>query len=57
VEVTHPDKSILSEPADNIENSEAVREWVIKSRILQLERSGKPNAMLDNAELSRYCHI
>jgi len=57
VEVTRPDKSILSEPADNIENSGAVRERVIKSRALQLERAGKPNALLDNAELSRHCHI
>ena len=52
-----PDKSILSEPADNIEKSGAVRERVIKSRELQLERAGKPNAMMDNAELASYCHI
>jgi len=57
VEVMRPDKSILSEPADNIENSAAVRARVIKSRALQLERAGKPNAMLDNAELSSYCQI
>lgn len=57
VEVMRPDKSILSEPADNIENSETVRARVIKSRNLQLDRAGKPNAMLDNSELATYCHI
>ncbi len=57
VEVTRPDKSILSEPTENIEHSAAVRDRVIKSRALQIERAGKPNAMLDNAELSSYCQI
>ncbi len=57
VEVVRPDKSILSEPADNIENSEAVRKRVIKSRARQIARAGKPNALLDNAELSSYCHV
>jgi magnesium chelatase family protein len=57
VEVMRPDKSILSEPADDIENSEAVRQRVIASRARQLARAGKPNALLDNSELSAYCHI
>jgi len=57
VEVMRPDKSILSEPADDIETSKAVRKRVIKSRDRQLARAGKPNALLDNSELSRYCHI
>ena len=57
VEVMRPDKSILSEPTENIEHSAAVRDRVIKSRALQIERAGKPNAMLDNAELSSYCQI
>ena len=57
VEVMRPDKSILSEPADDIENSEAVRKRVIESRTRQLARAGKPNALLDNSELSDYCHI
>jgi len=52
-----PDKSILSEPADDIENSAAVRQRVIRSRARQLARAGKPNALLDNDELSSYCHI
>jgi magnesium chelatase family protein len=57
VEVLRPDKSILSEPADDIENSAAVRQRVIRSRDRQLARAGKPNALLDNDELSSYCHI
>ncbi|GMR14701.1 MAG: YifB family Mg chelatase-like AAA ATPase [Gammaproteobacteria bacterium] len=57
VEVMRPDKSILSEPADDIENSAAVRQRVIRSRARQLARAGKPNALLDNDELSSYCHI
>jgi len=57
VEVMRPGKSILSEPADDIEKSEVVRKRVIESRTRQLARAGKPNAMLENAELSRYCHI
>ena len=57
VEVMRPDKSILSEPADDIENSEAVRKRVIESRNRQLARAGKPNALLDCSELSDYCHI
>ena len=57
VEVMRPDKSILSEPADDIENSAAVRQRVIRSRDRQLARAGKPNALLDNDELSSYCHI
>ena len=57
VEVMRPDKSILSEPTDDIENSKAVRKRVIESRARQLARAGKPNALLDNSELSDYCHI
>jgi len=57
VEVMRPGKSILSEPTDDIEKSEAVRKRVIESRARQLARAGKPNALLDNSELSDYCHI
>ncbi len=38
-----PDKSILSEPADDIENSKAVRKRVPRSRTQKLARAGKPN--------------
>ena len=57
VEVLRPKTSILSAPTDNIESSEKVRERVIEAHGLQLQRAGKPNALLDNSELTRYCHI
>ena len=57
VEVLRPTTSILSAPTDNIENSAKVRERVIESRQVQHQRAGKPNALLTNAELSRFCHI
>ncbi len=57
VEVVRPDKSILSESAEGIESSDSVRKRVIQSRNRQLARAGKPNALLDNNELSSYCHI
>ena len=57
VEVLRPDKSILSEPTHGIEKSAIVRKRVIKSRSLQMKRAGKPNALLDNSELAKDCHI
>jgi magnesium chelatase family protein len=57
VEVLRPKTSILSAPTDHIESSAKVRERVIEAHRLQLQRVGKPNALLDNSELTRYCHI
>jgi magnesium chelatase family protein len=57
VEVLRPETSILSTPTDNIETSKKVRERVIASRWIQMKRTGKPNAMLSNGELKRFCHI
>jgi len=57
VEVLRPKTSILNAPADNIESSEKVRERVIEAHRLQLQRAGKPNALLDNSDLTRFCHI
>ncbi len=57
VEVLRPKTSILSAPKDNIESSEEVRGRVIEARRIQSERAGKPNAMLSNSELERFCHI
>jgi len=57
VEVMRPDKSIFSETTDNIENSKTVRKRVVESRERQLARAGKPNAQLDNDELSKFCTI
>ena len=57
VEVSRPNRSILSEPTHGIEKSATVRKRVIKSRSLQIKRAGKPNALLDNSELAKDCHI
>ena len=57
VEVLRPKTSILSAPTDNIESSSKVRERVIEAHRLQLQRAGKPNALLDNSELEQFCHI
>jgi len=57
VEVLRPQTSILSTPTDDIESSASVRERVIESRQIQHQRAGKPNALLTNADLSRFCHI
>lgn len=57
VEVLRPEKSILSETTDGIEPSKAVRERVIRARKIQLKRTGTPNALMDNSQLSRYCHV
>lgn len=57
IEVLRPETSILSTPADNTETSKEVRERVIASRWIQMKRAGKTNAMLNNDELRKYCHI
>jgi magnesium chelatase family protein len=57
VEVSRPKTSILSASTDNIESSSKVRERVIEAHRLQLNRAGKPSALLDNSELTRFCHI
>jgi len=57
VEVLRPGTSILSTPTDGTESSASVRERVIEARRVQQERAGKPNALLSNADLARFCHI
>ncbi len=57
IEVLRPDKSILSEPVNNIETSAVVRKRVIAARQLQLQRAGKANALLGGSELARFCSI
>ena len=57
IEVLRPKTSILNVPTDDIEGSGEVRARVIEARCLQIQRSGKPNALLDNSELTRFCHI
>ncbi len=55
VEVLRPQRSILTEPDPDNEPSAAVRARVIAARRLQLERAGKPNALLGNGDLERHC--
>ena len=57
VEVLRPETSILSTPTDNIETSKKVRERVITARWIQMKRAGKTNALLNNGELRKFCHI
>jgi len=57
VEVLRPRTSILSTPAEPVESSEKVRGRVIEAREIQSRRAGKPNALLANSDLERYCHI
>lgn len=57
VDVLRPKSSILSASTDNIENSEQVRNRVIDARQIQTERAGKPNALLTNSDLKRFCEI
>jgi len=55
--VLRPKTSILNVPTDGIEGSGEVRARVIEARCLQTQRSGKPNALLDNSELTRFCPV
>ena len=57
VEVLRPDKSILSVSQEESEKSIAVSHRVIASHERQFQRAGKPNALMDNHELSTYCHV
>jgi magnesium chelatase family protein len=57
VEVLRPQTSILSTPTHGSESSASVRERVIESRQIQHQRAGIPNALLSNADLTRFCHI
>ncbi len=57
VDVLRPKSSILSASTHNIENSEQVRNRVIGARQIQTERAGKPNALLSNSDLKRFCEI
>jgi magnesium chelatase family protein len=57
VEVLRPKTSILSTNSKNIERSEAVRERVTQARLIQIERAGKSNAMMENGDLENHCQI
>ena len=57
VEVLRPKVSILTAPKGQSENSASVRARVIQARDVQTERAGKPNALLDNGEMERFCAV
>jgi magnesium chelatase family protein len=57
VEILRPKKSILSTPEETMESSANVRERVIEARNVQLRRTDRSNALLENSELAQYCHI
>jgi magnesium chelatase family protein len=57
VEVLRPKVSILTASKGDSESSATVRARVIQARVVQSQRAGKPNALLDNSELTQHCHI
>jgi magnesium chelatase family protein len=57
VEVLRPKTSILSASTEDIESSRKVRGRVIRAREIQTRRADKPNALLNNTELKKFCHI
>ena len=57
IEVSRPNKSILSESANDIENSAVVRRRVVEARHRQVQRSGKCNALPGSTELARFCSL
>jgi magnesium chelatase family protein len=57
VEVLRPETSILNTSKAETECSAKVRDRVLDAYQLQLLRAGKPNALLDNSDLTRSCHI
>ena len=52
-----PKTSILSTPHDSVETSADVRQRVIEARRVQVERSGKANALLDAEEMAQHCSV
>lgn len=48
---------MLSQPQNEGETTECVRQRVIRTRERQHERQGKLNALLDNHETRRFCHL
>jgi magnesium chelatase family protein len=58
VEVPRLPLSLLAQlEAQRCESSEVVRERVLQSRKIQLQRQGKQNAVLTVPELDRYCRL
>jgi magnesium chelatase family protein len=57
VEVLRPKISILSMTKQKDERSEIVRRRVLRARKMQFARTGKCNAMMNNEELDKFCHL
>jgi magnesium chelatase family protein len=57
VEIPLLPKGALSGPSERGESSESIRQRVVHTRQLQLQRAGKLNALLDSRELEQYCAL
>lgn len=57
VEIPLLPKGALSGPSERGESSESIRQRVVHTRQLQLQRAGKLNALLDSREIEQYCAL
>jgi len=57
VEIPLLPKGALSGPSERGESSESIRQRVVHTRQLQLQRAGKLNALLDSREIELYCAL
>jgi len=58
IEVSSLAKQVLLNPVDQgCEDSETIKQRVIKARQKQLQRANKLNAQLTHAEIQRFCHL
>ena len=57
IEVPRLPKGALTQKTDRGETSAQVRERVVCTRQIQLERAGKPNALYSTREVDSYCQL
>jgi magnesium chelatase family protein len=57
LEVPRLPKGALTQNPQRGESSEVVRQRVANSRLTQMQRAGKPNALLSNREVDHYCAL
>jgi len=57
VDVLRPKFSLLRAPQEAPEDSATVRQRVSTAGKLQLQRAGRPNALLDNEQMKQFCGI
>lgn len=55
IEVPRLPKGALTQKTDRGESSEVVRERVVRTRQIQLQRAGKPNALYSTREVDKHC--